>query len=100
MIDVNKALKNVAKKGKVMAGKKQTQAAIKNGNAKLIILANNCPYAREISTLAEEKNVPIYSYGANNVELGYACGKSYAISSFAILDEADTNILQLVKKRK
>jgi ribosomal protein L30E len=31
--------------------------------------------------------------------LGYACGKAYAVSIFAVLDEGGSNIMQLVEKR-
>jgi large subunit ribosomal protein L30e len=100
MVDVNKLLKDVAKKGKISIGQKQTKAAIQKGAAKLIVMANNCPYATAISTLASENKVPLYNYTSTGVDLGYTCGKNYAVSSFAVLDEGESNILQLVKKRK
>jgi large subunit ribosomal protein L30e len=100
MVDVNKALKEVSKKGTIIIGKKQTKTAIKNGKAKLVVMANNCPYARDMTALVTENNVPIYNYTSTGVDLGYTCGKSYSISSFAVLDEGGSNILQLVKKRK
>jgi len=94
MVDVNKVLKVVVKKGKVKIGEKQTKIAIGDGSAKLIVVANNCPYSTEI-----EKKVSIYNYNSNGVELGYACGKNFVISSFAVIDEGESNIMQLVKKR-
>jgi len=100
MVDVNKALKDVSKKGKIIIGEKQTKAAIQKGTAKLVVMANNCPYAEAITALVTENKVPLYNYTSNGVELGYTCGKSFAVSSFAVLDEGESNILQLVKKRK
>ena len=100
MADVNKALKDVAKKGTISIGEKQTKAAVKNGNAKMVVMAENCPYAPELTTMAKEKNIPIYNYASQGIELGYVCGKNYAIAAFAVLDEANSNVLQLVKKRK
>ena len=100
MVDVNKALKDVAKKGKISIGQKQTKTAIQKGQAKLVVMANNCPYAKTITILASENKVPLYNYTSTGVELGYTCGKSFAVSLFAVLDEGDSNILQLVKKRK
>jgi len=98
MVDVNKALKSVVKKGTVKIGEKQTKAAVSSGEAKLIVLAKNCPYSAELTTMAKEKKVPLYTYTSNGVELGYACGKNFVVSSFAVVDEGETNILQLVKK--
>jgi large subunit ribosomal protein L30e len=100
MVDVNKALKDVSKKGKIIIGKKQTKTAIQKGIAKLVVMANNCPYSKDITALVAENKVPIYNYISTGVDLGYTCGKSFAVSSFAVLDEGGSNILQLVKKRK
>jgi len=100
MVDVNKTLKSVVKKGTVKIGEKQTKTAINTGTAKLIVIANNCPYNKELSTIAKEKKVPIYNYTSNGVELGYACGKNFAVSAFAVINEGESSILQLVKKGK
>ena len=100
MVDVNKTLKSVVKKGTVKIGEKQTKAAINNGTAKLIVVANNCPYNTELNTMAKEKKVPIYDYNSNGIELGYSCGKNFVVSSIAVIDEGESNILQLVKKGK
>lgn len=95
---VDRALKNVVRKGKVIIGAKQTKAAINNGQAKLVIMAKNCPYSSEISKLVEQKKTPIYNYNSNSIDLGYACGKNFSVSVFAVIDEGDSNIIQLVKK--
>ena len=100
MVDVNRALKDVAKKGSIIIGEKQTKASIQKGTAKLVVMANNCQYAEAITTLAAEHNVPVYTYTSTGVDLGYTCGKSFAVSSFAVIDEGESNILSLVKKRK
>ncbi len=100
MVDVNKLLKDVVKKGKVKIGEKQTKKAIEQGVAKLVILSNNCPYIDEIKSLAKENKAPIYNYNANSVELGYVCGKNFSVSSFAVIELGESNILQLVKSGK
>lgn len=100
MVDVNKVLKDVVKKGKVKIGEKQTKKAITNGDAKIIILSRNCPYSEDITKLAKEKKTPLYNYSADGVELGYVCGKNYVVSAFAVMDVGESNIMQLVKKRK
>jgi large subunit ribosomal protein L30e len=100
MVDVNKTLKEVVKKGTIQLGEKQTKNALKIGTAKLIIISKNCQYDEELSTMAKEKKIPIYRYNSNGVELGYACGKNFAVSSFAVIDEGESSIMQLVKKGK
>lgn len=99
MVDITKALKDVTKKGTILIGEKQTKAAIVKDTAKLVVLAKNCPYASVIAPLAQEKNIPVYTFPSSGVDLGHSCGKSYAVGSFAVLDEGDSNILSLVRKR-
>lgn len=100
MVDINKALKDVAKKGTIILGEKQTKSALLKGTAKLVVMANNCPNAKTITTLANDKKIPLFNYASTGVELGYTCGKNYTVSCFAVLDEGESNILQLVNKRK
>ena len=99
MVDVNKVLKDVVKKGNVKIGENQTTTAVKTGTAKLIVLASNCPYMSEITSLAKEKKIPVFHYSSNGINLGYTCGKNFSVSAFAVIDEGDSNIFQLVKKR-
>ena len=100
VVDVDRILKNAVNKGRVIVGAKQTKTAVQNGSAKLVVMAQNCPYALDISTVVQEKQVPLYTYPAGSVELGYACGKTYPVSVFAVLDEGDSNVMQLVRKRQ
>ena len=98
MVDVDKVLKNTVKKGKVKIGTKQTKQAVNDGSAKLIVISNNCPYNMEINELAKKKKIPIYNTKSNSIDLGYTCGKAFAVSVFAVLDDGGSNILNLVKK--
>jgi len=99
MVDVDKVLKSTVKKGKVMIGSKQVKIVISDGTAKLIVLATNCPYSSEIDKLAKKKKIPVYNHNSNSIDLGYTCGKTFAVSVFAVMDDGGSNILQLAKKR-
>jgi len=99
MVDVDKVLKSTVKKGKVMIGSKQVKMVISDGTAKFIVLAKNCPYSSEIDKLAKKKKIPVYSHNSNSIDLGYTCGKTFAVSVFAVMDDGGSNILQLAKKR-
>jgi len=100
MVDIEKVLKTTIKKGNVKIGTKQTKMIVSDRSAKLIVMANNCPNSSEISKLAGKKNIPIYNYTSTSIDLGYACGKAFAVSVFAVMDDGGSNILQLVKKGK
>ena len=99
MVDIEKALKNTVKKGKITVGTKQTKQCINNDKAKLVVISKNCPYSIEISELANKKKVPIYNSNSNSIDLGYTCGKSFAVSVFAVIDDGGSNILSVVKKQ-
>jgi len=99
MVDVDKVLKSTVKKGKVMIGSKQVKMVINDGKAKLIVMAKNYPYSSEINKLAEKKKIPVYNHNSNSIDLGYTCGKTFAVSVFAVIDEGGSNILQLAQKR-
>lgn len=99
MVDVEKIIKTTVKKGKVKLGARETKVAIANGSAKLVIMANNCPFSSEINTLANKKKIPVYAYASNSMDLGYLGGKPFAVSVFAMIEDGGSNILQLVKKR-
>jgi large subunit ribosomal protein L30e len=99
MVEVDKILKETIKNGDVKIGTKETKTAIKADSAKLVVIANNCPNLSEISELAKKKKVPVYNYSSNSINLGYICGKTFAVSVFAVIDDGGANVLNLVKKR-
>jgi large subunit ribosomal protein L30e len=99
MADVDKILKNTIKKGKVKIGNKEARTAINNGSAKLVVMSNNCPFTKNINNLAKKKNVPVYNSNSNSINLGYICGKAFAVSVFTVLDDGGSNILGILKKR-
>jgi len=97
MVDVEKIMKNTIKKGNVKIGNKQTTQAVKNGSAKLVVISKNCPFLDEISIIAKKKKIPIYNSESNSINLGYTCGKAFAVSVFAVIEDGGSNILNLVK---
>jgi len=98
MVDIEKVLKTTVKKGKVKIGSKQTKQAVNDGSAKLVIISKNCPHEGEIQNLAKKKKIPIYNANSNSINLGYTCGKSFAVSVFAVIEDGGSNLLNLIKK--
>ncbi|KAF5901261.1 60S ribosomal protein L30, partial [Clarias magur] len=85
---INSRLQLVMKSGKYVLGYKQSQKMIRQGKAKLVILANNCPALRksEIEYYAMLAKTGVHHYSGNNIELGTACGKYYRVCTLAIID--------------
>ena len=97
MVDVDKVLKSAVKKGSVKIGTKQTKSVIKDGTAKLVVMSKNCPNSSEINKLAKKNKIPVYNYNSSSIDLGYTCGKAFAVSVFAVLDDGGSNISQIIK---
>ena len=98
MVDIEKNFKNIVKKGKVVFGLKQTLSSLKDGKAKLIVIANNCPNGKELIKKSNNNKIPFYQTKSNSLELGSLCGKAYAVSTFSVLDDGGVNISHLLKK--
>jgi large subunit ribosomal protein L30e len=99
MVDVEKTFKTMVKKGTVVFGSRQTRLAVDDGKAKLLVVSSNSPYQDEMNTIAKEKNIPLYKSSANSVDLGSLCGKVFAVSAFAVIDDGGVNIGQMIGKR-
>lgn len=88
MVDTDKILRTIIKEGKVVIGAKETIRSMSDKTAKLAIVSSNCPpeVKKEIGTDNQ------IEYSADNIELGTACGKPFAISALAILEADETDI--------
>lgn len=99
MIDIDRAIMNALKTGKVLFG---ANSAIKNakiGKAKLIVVAANCPQrvAEDIGYYCKFSKVPVVRYEGTGVDLGRACRKPFLISALTIKDAGESDILKLAK---
>nr|XP_046217196.1 60S ribosomal protein L30-like [Oncorhynchus gorbuscha] len=85
---INSRLQLVMKSGKYVLGYKQSQKMIRQGKAKLVILANNTPALRksEVEYYAMLAKTGVHHYSGNNIELGTACGKYFRVCTLAIID--------------
>lgn len=92
MIDLGRALKSADNTGKVVFGQQEVMKAIKKGEAKLVIVSNNCPneYIR-----SKGHGVPVHVFDGSNLELGAIAGKPHSVSALAVIDKGESNILSL-----
>ncbi len=90
MIDMNRALKTASTTGDVRFGLAETKKAIKKGDAKIVVVANNCP---DTPSVPSGSNLKVVVYDGNNVEMGNACGKPFPISALAVVSPGESNIL-------
>ena len=90
-INVDKALIKVIRTGSVIIGSNRTIDAAVSSDAKMVVLAANCP--EDVRSKIESTNVPVFNYPGTSVELGPACGKPFTIAAMAIIDAGESDIL-------
>merc|ERR1719484_467786 len=93
---INSRLALVIKSGKYNLGISTTMKTLRQGKAKLILIANNCPALRksEMEYYAMLAKTGVVHFGGDNVELGTACGKYYRVSVMSVTDPGDSDILK------
>ncbi|CAB3386544.1 large ribosomal subunit protein eL30 [Cloeon dipterum] len=93
---INSRLALVMKSGKCVLGYKQTLRTLRQGKAKLVIIANNTPPLRksEIEYYAMLAKTGVHHYTGNNNELGTACGKYFRVCTLSITDPGDSEIIR------
>merc|ERR1712235_145958 len=93
---INSRLALVMKSGKFQLGYKKTLETLRQGKAKLVIIANNTPPLRksEIEYYAMLAKTGVYHYNGNNIELGTACGKYFRVCTLSITDPGDSDIIR------
>jgi large subunit ribosomal protein L30e len=96
-MDVQRSLRTVIATGRALIGADQTLKAVNQGEARLVILAQNSPQAQLIRAAAEKKSVPVYDFDGMGTQLGPACGKPFAISALAVLEAGESDIMALAK---
>jgi large subunit ribosomal protein L30e len=90
MIDIMRALKTAATTGDVRFGLAETKKSMKSGEAKMVVVASNCP---EKDSLQGQPGHKFLAFDGDNVELGSACGKPFSISALVIVSPGESNIL-------
>jgi len=99
MKGLTERISSTVKTGKVVRGSKKVIYALLMGNPKLIILSENC--AREIKDrikyYSKLSDIPCKTVSETSLELGSICGRPFPISTLAVIDQGDSDILAVVK---
>ncbi|HIF16504.1 MAG TPA: hypothetical protein EYQ85_04555 [Candidatus Poseidoniales archaeon] len=94
-MDLTRQLKIAMGSGSMLFGQKQTVNACAKGDARLIILAANCPQTWIDDVHARHPDVAMHRVMLVNRELGIACAKPFSISTICILDAGSSELLTL-----
>lgn len=94
-MDISRQLKMAVSSGKMLFGQRQTADACARGDAKLVILAANCPQNYIDKLHARHPSVIMHRVNMVNRDLGVACAKPFAISTICITDSGESDLLSL-----
>jgi large subunit ribosomal protein L30e len=93
-MDFNASLRRAIKTGNVILGQDKTQKCIQEGKAKIVVVAQNCP-EKFRTQLKSYENIFIHTFEGTSVALGKACGKPFMVSTLAVVDPGESDILSL-----
>jgi large subunit ribosomal protein L30e len=96
MIDVDRALRSSIRTGKVVLGSNRTVETGLDGQAKLIVFAEDCP--ADVKMQLDNIDVPVYGYLGKGKDLGSACGKPFSVAALAIIEPGDSEIMALQRE--
>ncbi len=94
-MDLVRQIKNAMSSGDLLFGQNQARGACESGDAKVIILAANCPEEYVSSIRTSYPDLLIYRTSMVNRELGAACGKPFSVSTIAIVDVGKSTLMSL-----
>jgi len=99
MIDVDKAIANAVKTGKVSFGAQSAVQNAKTGKARLIVLAANCPESvrEDIEYYSGLSQVPLVTFKGTSIDLAGVCGKPFSVSALSIREPGDSDILKVTE---
>lgn len=94
-MDFIRELRRSIETGDVIFGTDRTLKGLENDEAKMVIMASNCPddIYEKVMDKANSSNTPTYIYEGTNVELGENCGEPFSISTIMIRKAGDSNIV-------
>ena len=96
---MNKSIALAVKTGKVLFGTKNVLKNAKTGKVRLVITPTNCSQKlfKELKYHCELSQIPLTVYNGTAKDLGVLCGKPFAVSTLAIREPGDSDILEAVE---
>ncbi len=97
-MSLNQPIASAVSTGNCRIGAKSAIDAIKDGMAKLVVVASNCPHDTygDIKRYAELAGAKIYEFKGTSLDLGEIVGKPFMVSAIAIIEPGDSQILEMV----
>ena len=94
-MDISRQIKQGISTGKLVFGQRETLAACARGDARLVLIAANCPEEHVEKMSSSHPNIPVHRLNMVNRELGSACAKPFSISSVCVIDAGQSDLMTL-----
>ncbi len=96
-MDLTRQLKIGINTGILLFGQRQTLSACSKGEARMILVAANCP-SNYISNLKNSHpDVTVHQVMMVNRQLGAACAKPFPVSALCIVNPGQSELLTLIQ---
>lgn len=99
MVDLSRELEVVFKTGKLVYGFNRVKKLLLTKRVKGIIVAEEGPRDKveQIKYYAKLSGTPLYMFSGSSWELGRLCKKPFMISTLAILDPGESQIMKVFR---
>lgn len=95
-MSLNQSIESAVSTGKCKLGAASSIKAVTDGEAKLVVVAANCPEEQlaDIERFSELADVPIQVFPGTSWDLGETVNKPFMVSAIAVIEPGDSNILE------
>ncbi len=94
-MDISRQIKQGISTGRLVFGQRETIAACSRGDARLVLIAANCPQQHVEMMVNDHPNIPVHRLAMVNRELGSACAKPFSVSSVCVIDAGQSELMTL-----
>lgn len=96
-MSINQPIASAVATGKCAIGAKASIDVIKSGEAKLVVVAANCPKNEhdDITHYANLAQVTVTTFEGTSWDLGETVGKPFMVSAIAVIEPGDSKILKM-----
>ncbi|TFF86793.1 50S ribosomal protein L30e [Candidatus Thorarchaeota archaeon] len=97
-MSLNQPIASAVSTGKCKIGARSSIDAVKKGDAKLVVVAANCPTDEyeDIERYTKLTGIKVQQFEGTSWDLGEVVGKPFMVSAIAIIEPGDSKILKMV----
>ncbi|MFX0106744.1 MAG: 50S ribosomal protein L30e [Candidatus Hodarchaeota archaeon] len=96
-MSLNQPIASAVSTGECRIGAKSSIDSIKTGEAKLVVVAANCPKDQydDIKSYAKFSDIKVVEFEGTSWDLGEVVGKPFMVSAIAVVKPGDSKILKM-----